>query len=164
MFTRKILLDTTFLLPSYGVSIDVDEKEIIANVMQGFIDLGGEIYVSTLSLLEAFLKTYRVAEKLKNEEGKIRAREGFISVMHSNMIRKIDFLNYEIFLEAFKIRKTNKDPFDCFIFATSKAKGIPLLTEDSKAAAHLGEELICNWEKFKNNVFKKENGSSASSN
>ena len=155
MITR-IILDTTYLLPAFGVEVSVDSSDVILEVLERFLSMGGVIYVSTISVLEAYLKAYRLSEKKGNDKGIRAAEVGFMAIVNDNRILKVDFMEMEVFREAHRIRRTHGDPFDCFIFATAKALGTPLVTEDREAKRYLTE--VVNWGEFKRRVLSASGG------
>ncbi len=153
----NLVLDTTFLLPAFGVEIDVDTSEKIELAIQQLVkESSTPIRISDLSPLEGFLKSYRLAEKAKNEEGKKAAKMGFLAVTRdSSWLRMVPHTEEIIVNAAFEIRLTHNDPFDCFIFATAKATGARLVTEDSTAKKYLGSENVLSWEDLKRSLRSK---------
>jgi len=113
---------------------------------------GTTLCISDLSPFEAFIKAYRIAEKLKDERGKEEAKLGLLFVVRGDWLSRIDHKDHEIIEEAFKIRQKHNDPFDCFIFATAKVQGIPLITEDRVAREFLDDKLVMTWAVLKKSL------------
>ncbi len=146
---RNLLLDTTYLLPVFGIDVEVDSAPAIRDALELLVKKGVRLHVSDLTPFEAFVKSFRVAEKLRDEEGKQAAKSGFIIVARAEWINKVDHKDETVVEEAYRIRLDHNDPFDCFIFATAKALSIPLVTEDQDAAKFLGEESTLTWKELK---------------
>ncbi len=146
---RNLLLDTTYLLPVFGIDVEVDSAPAIRDALELLVKKGVRLHVSDLTPFEAFVKSFRVAEKLRDEEGKQAAKSGFIIVARAEWINKVDQKDETVVEEAYRIRLDHNDPFDCFIFATAKALSIPLVTEDQDAAKFLGEESTLTWKELK---------------
>jgi PIN domain nuclease of toxin-antitoxin system len=147
-----LLLDTTYLLPVFGIDIGVDSASSIQETLSRLVETGTVLYISDLSPFEAFIKAYRIAEKLKDERGKQEAKLGLLFVARGDWATKVDHEDDEIIEEAFKIRLKHKDPFDCFIFATAQVRKVPLVTEDRAAPQFIGEGLVMNWAALKKSL------------
>ena len=150
--TRNLLLDTTYMLPIFGIDTGVDTASSIQETLGRLVERGTALCISDLSPFEAFIKSYRIAEKLKDERGKEEARLGLLFVVRGDWATKIEHNDDEIIEEAFKIRLKHNDPFDCFIFATSKARKIPLVTEDRIAPQFLEDGLVMSWASLKKSL------------
>ncbi len=61
----------------------------------------------------------------------------------------VSYSDEKVIEEASLIRRSHKDPFDCFIFATAKALGATLVTEDNSAANYLGPGNALTWKSLK---------------
>ncbi len=146
------MLDTTYMLPVFGIDIGIDSSSVIQGTLSRLAEKGTTLCISDLSPFEAFIKAYRIAEKLKDERGKEEAKLGLLFVVRGDWITRIDHKDQEIIEEAFKIRKKHNDPFDCFIFATARVQQIPLVTEDRIARGFLDDRLIMTWTGLKKNL------------
>ncbi|MHB1868607.1 MAG: PIN domain-containing protein [Nitrososphaerales archaeon] len=74
---HPIVLDTTFILPAFGVEIEIDSTESVQEKIREVRESQETpILISDLSPLESFLKAFRLAEKAKSEEGKKAAKTG----------------------------------------------------------------------------------------
>jgi PIN domain nuclease of toxin-antitoxin system len=145
-------LDTTYVLPVFGIDIGVDSASSIQGTLSRLAEKGTKLCISDLSPFEAFIKAYRIAEKLKDERGKEEAKLGLLFVVRGDWLSRIDHKDHEIIEEAFKIRQKHHDPFDCFIFATAKVQGIPLITEDRVAQEFLDDKLVMTWAMLKKSL------------
>ena len=155
---HPIVLDTTFILPAFGVEIEIDSTESVQEKIREVRESQETpILISDLSPLESFLKAFRLAEKAKSEEGKKAAKTGFLAVTaDTSTFRCISHSSPDIVRAAFEIRMTHNDPFDCFIFATAKVFGATLVTEDSNAIRYLGVEKVESWKNFKKTLSSKK--------
>src|SRR5437773_342869 len=86
--------------------------------------------------------------------GHLSHRNNIYSSENISLARQvgIDQKEHEIIEEAFKIRQKHNDPFDCFIFATARVQGIPLVTEDRIAREFLDDRLVMTWAGLKRNL------------
>src|SRR5437016_9998805 len=114
------------MLPVFGIDIGVDSSSSIQAALSRLAQKGTTLCISDLSPFEAFIKAYRIAEKLKDERGKEEAKLGLLFVVRGDWLTRIDNKDQEIIEEAFKIGKKHNDPFDCLIFAPPRAQGILL--------------------------------------
>lgn len=146
------MLDTTYMLPVFGIDIGVDSASSIQLTLSRLAEKGTELYISDLSPFEAFIKAYRIAEKLKDEQGKEEAKLGFLFIVRGDWVTRIDHKDDEIIEEAFNIRLKHNDPFDCFIFATARVRKIPLVTEDRAAPEFLQDKLVMTWAELKKSL------------
>ncbi len=149
----ELVFDTTVLLPAFGVEVDIDKSENIKQTLNELMNVHKiKLFLSDLSPLEGFLKSFRLAEKMKNEEGKKAARVGFLAVTRDSTFTIISHLEERTFNEAYEIRKKHRDPFDCFIFATAKSLDASLVTEDTNAKKFLDKERVLSWKDLKNRL------------
>ncbi len=136
-------------MPVFGIDVGVDSSSSIQATLSRLVEKGTTLCISDLSPFEAFIKAYRIAEKLKDDKGKEEAKLGLLVVVRGDWLTRIDHKDHEIIEQAFKIRQKHNDPFDCFIFATATVQGIPLVTEDRVAREFLDEDLAMTWAELK---------------
>ncbi len=148
----RAVFDTTYFLPAFGVQIDVGTPESILDVIKRFLGKGNSIIVSDVTPLEAFLKAFSIAEKRKDEDGKKRAREGFLSMVNDPSIEIASHQQRLVFENAFKIRLNHRDPFDCFVFATALAENALLVSEDESSLKYLKNDRVMKWAQFKKKI------------
>lgn len=149
---RSILLDTTYLLPVFGIDVGLDSSSSIQGTLSRLVEKETVLHISDLSPFEAFIKAYRIAEKLRDEKGKDEARLGLLTIVRGDWLTRIDHNDDEIIEEAFRIRQKHNDPFDCFIFATAMVRQIPLVTEDRAAQGFLEDGLVMTWAELKKHL------------
>ena len=148
----RVVFDTTYFLPAFGIQIDLATPQTILDVIKQFVGKGNSIIVSDVTPLEAFLKAFSVAEKRRDEVGKNRAREGFLSLVNDPSIAVVSHQQRVVFEHAFKIRLKHRDPFDCFVFATALAENALLISEDESSLKYLRNDRIMKWAQFKNKI------------
>lgn len=146
------MLDTTYMLPVFGIDVGVDSSASIQATLSRLVEKGTVLYISDLSPFEAFVKAFRIAEKLKDERGKEEAKLGLLFVVRGDWATRVDHKDDEIIEEAFKIRLKHSDPFDCFIFATARVRKIPLVTEDRAAPQFIDDKLVMSWAGLKKSL------------
>src|SRR5438094_9787117 len=146
------MLDTTYMLPVFGIDIGVDSASSIQGTLSRLVEKGTTLCISDLSPFEAFIKAYRSAEKLKDERGKEEAKLGLLFVVRGDWLSRIDHKDHEIIEEAFKVRQKHNDPFDCFRFTTTRVQEIPLVNEDRVARDFLDDRLVMTWAGLKKNL------------
>ena len=150
MRIQAVVFDTTYFLPSFGVEVDVDSTENIRRAIRRFVSKGGSIVVSFMTPLEALLKACRIAEKQESSIGFLKARVGFEAMVSDPIVKIVGYSDIAVLEEAVSIRRAHRDPFDCFIFATARAKSLPLLTEDEEAQQYVSH--VISWEEFKSKL------------
>ena len=124
--TLKLLLDTTFILPSLGV--DVGQE--ISKGLEKLARIEADIYCSRFSILEALW----VVAKLSSS-GNFNAesfRQGLRSILESGRYRKIEE-DTEIFIEALRLYMLgHKDMIDNMLYTSSIRLNLKLLTLDTE--------------------------------
>jgi predicted nucleic acid-binding protein len=145
---RQIIIDTSYLLPMFGVQIDTaDQTDIqrkISLIMSNDIIIG----ICDISLIEGFGKASRLAQKQQNEDGYLSAVRGYIDLLYDNQIKKYSTVDVGIFNEAQLLRRKHNDLFDCFIFGTALYLKAILLTEDNFAHKEIKTIEIWNWQRL----------------
>jgi len=124
--TLKLLLDTTFILPSLGV--DVGQE--VSKGLEKLAHIEADIYCSRFGILEALW----VAAKLSgsgnfNEES---FRLGLRSILESGRYMKVEE-DSEIFNEALRLCMLgHKDMIDNMLYTSSTRLNLKLLTLDTE--------------------------------
>ena len=123
---NKILLDTSYILPLFGIDVDIDGiKENFPKVLREF-----EVYYSPLSLIEAKFILLRLLKDGINllEDYRI----GLSSILNEDLLKPTPLTNSEIEKVADKllIDKGLRDYFDRMIYATSVVFQLALVTEN----------------------------------
>jgi predicted nucleic acid-binding protein len=122
----KILLDTSFILPTLGIDVG---GEVKANLKK-LDEVKVEIYYSRFSILESL---WVVAKLMKNQALDMeRFTQGLKSVMESGRYVKVEE-NVQTFIDAFKLYKLgHRDIIDDMLYATSINFNLKFLTLDTE--------------------------------
>ena len=120
----KVLLDTSFMLPTLGISVS-------GATQQGIRILGeseAEIYYSRFSILESlWVATKTVEDKTFDNES---FGLGLRSITEGGRYTRVEE-DYDIFNEAFGLYKLgHRDMIDNILYASSARLGLRLLTLD----------------------------------
>jgi PIN domain nuclease of toxin-antitoxin system len=120
----KLLLDTTYLLPTVGISIKGLSKDALITLNTK----GHEIAISQISLFELSAKgaKYVLNKELLPE----RVTRGIRSLFYDDIIEKIPTYDSKILLTAFILRSLMVDFIDCLILSTALNCCDALITED----------------------------------
>jgi len=122
----KVLLDTTFILPSLGV--DVGEE--VSKGLKKLADIKAEIYCSRFSILETLWVAARLSSSV-NFNGE-NFRLGLRSVVESRRYMKAEE-DSEIFNDALRLYMIgHKDMIDNILYASSTHINLKLLTLDTE--------------------------------
>ncbi len=138
----QVLLDTTYILPLFGVEIKGYSGEEISKKLGRLINIGVNVHLSKASLLEAFLKTITLSKKLKRDALLDKAVEGVEIIRNDDKIILIEYIERGILEEAKDILREHKDPFDAIIFATAIVGEYILITEDEAASKFVAKNKI----------------------
>jgi predicted nucleic acid-binding protein len=132
--TLRILLDTSFILPSIGIDTG---KEVIQSLKK-LADIKAEIHFSRFSILEALWIMTRL---LRTAEFNAEAfRQGLRSVLESGRYKKIEE-NSETFNDALRLYKLgHKDMIDNILYASSAQLNLKLLTLDNELKQFIYEK------------------------
>ena len=133
----KILLDTSFLLPTLGISVSGDTQrgiEILAETE------GIEIYYSRFSILESlWVATRTIHDDASYVES---LGPGLRSIMEEGRYRLVEE-DSEIFREAFSLfRLGHKDMIDNMLCATAARHSLYLLTVDEELRKFILEKQL----------------------
>ena len=159
MEKKKLILDTTFILPLFGIKIiDLPHYQVyFRKIWNEGLD-GFDIYLPSPCLIEVMFKLVSEYKKQKNFEIINRYPLVIPSIMISKIIQIINPLTDPIAsMIAIKLRHAgHSDLLDCWIGASAaKLNGI-LLTEDKELSAILSSipetksVLVWFWKDFTN--------------
>jgi len=124
--TLKVLLDTTFLLPTLGV--DVGEE--VKTALKVLNERRAEIYFSRFSILESLWVSAKLLREGRFEPE--RFYEGLKSIIRGGRYREVKE-SLEIFIQALEIYTLgHRDMIDNILYSTSKILNIRLLTTDEE--------------------------------
>jgi PIN domain nuclease of toxin-antitoxin system len=125
---NRILLDTSYLLPLFGIDVEIDGlKENFPKVLKKF-----EVYYSPVSLIET---KFIILRLLKDGINLLEDyRVGLDSILAEDLFKPTPLTNSEIeeVADRLLIDKGLKDYFDRMIYATAVVFKLALVTEDRK--------------------------------
>ena len=120
----KLLLDTTYFLPTIGVAV----KYFPRNIVIELINKGYSVLVSEITLFELSAKGAKyVASGLLKAERVIR---GIKALFYDDRVRKVPVHETSALLTALELRKLLSDFIDCLILSASLNYADALITED----------------------------------
>ena len=122
----KVLLDTSFLLPTLG--IDVGDKVI--KTLEKLEGTHSEIYYSQFSILESIWVTAKLTGKMETPPEAVRT--GLRSIIESGVYKQVKE-DSEVFIEALQLYlKGHRDLIDNILYANSLHHNMKLLTLDTE--------------------------------
>jgi len=122
----KLLLDTTYFLPTIGVSI----KEIQKNALLMLIAEKHQISMSQITIFELSAKG---AKYIK--EGQLspeRVTRGISAIIYNDAIETIPMHDTTILHTSFKLRNMLNDFIDCLILSSAMNNDDAIITEDNE--------------------------------
>ncbi len=122
----KILLDTSFLLPTLGIDVKGEVLECLGRL----VEKKAELYYSSFSILESLWIAIRLMrDKSLDVE---RFNEGLRSIIEGGRYVKVEESS-EAFREALRLYSLeSRDIIDNILYATSSSLGLKLLTLDKE--------------------------------
>lgn len=121
----KILLDTTYLLPSLGVRVRGLE-DVFNKLRKLYSEDSVELFYSPYSLLEALGKI----SKTRFDEKTVG--DGLLSIIESNVYKEA-LPTPEAYLKALKLKaKGFRDLIDLILYTTALSRNFKLLTRDDQ--------------------------------
>lgn len=130
----KVLLDTTFILPTLG--IDVGEEALKG--LKKLADIRAEIYCSRFSILETLWVAARLSRGANFNAESFKL--GLRSILESGRYIKVEE-DSEIFNEALKLHLIgHKDMIDNILYASSIHLNLQLLTLDTELKEFIREK------------------------
>ena len=120
----RLLLDTTYLLPTIGVSI----KELPKDVLIKLIRKENHVFICDISIFELSAKGAKhvSAGALPAE----RVTRGIRAIIYNETIETIPIYDSALLLTAFKLRSILDDFIDCLILSAAINRCDILLTQD----------------------------------
>lgn len=117
-----MIVDTTYLLPLVGISVNSDLFSEITNGSVNF-DLDAAL-VSEISLFEVQAKSskFSISHSVVTEA---------IKAIRSNF-EVVPYDEEKVIQTSFDLRKIHQDYIDCVIVASAVSRGLDLLTEDQR--------------------------------
>ena len=122
----KILLDTTYLLPLIGISVEGIPDDMLLRL----INRRYKIYINYIALFELSAKgaKYIAQGKLMPD----RVLRGINALIHDERVKKIKSTDTDVLMTAFRLRTKIVDFIDCLILSTALHYCDILLTEDEE--------------------------------
>ena len=120
----KLLLDTTYFLPTIGIKVKNVPKRTLSELLKRNYD----IYVSEISVFEISAKGAKYVA-----EGKIspeRVLKGIRAILYEDRVVKVPIYESKGLLTSFKLRKILPDFIDCIILSSAIVNCDVLITED----------------------------------
>lgn len=141
----RILLDTSFLLPTLGIDTGMETQRALTKLDER----RAQIYYSPMSLLECLWIVARLSKRLAIEERMIK--EGLKSITKSGRYEAI-VEPLEVYAEALRLhRMGHRDMIDNLLYADSVHFNMKFLTLDEDLrnfikSGQLKDTLICSSE------------------
>jgi len=132
--TLRVLLDTSFILPSLGI----DVGEVVLRCLRGLAEIEAEIYYSRFSILESLW----VAARLMTNAASYGERFslGLRSIIESGRYSKVEE-DSKTFNDALKLYvQGHKDMVDNILYAISINLNLKLLTLDNELEGFIREK------------------------
>jgi predicted nucleic acid-binding protein len=132
----KVLLDTSFILPSLG--IDVGEEVLTS--LKKLSDIKAELYYSRFNILESL---WIAARLMKSPAFNMdRFSHGLRSVIESGRYGKVEE-DSEAFKEALRLHMLgHKDMIDNILYAASSSLNLKLLTLDAELKEFIRDKRL----------------------
>jgi PIN domain nuclease of toxin-antitoxin system len=120
----RLLLDTTYLLPAIGISVEGLPRDAAIKLIRK----GHQISISNISIFELSAKGARQVAigKLPAE----RVARGIRAIVYDETIKTIPMYESMLLLTAFKIRNIISDFVECLILSSAINGCDALITED----------------------------------
>lgn len=129
--TRRIAVDTTYILPSLGVKVKELSEEDLGELFRQLLAEGYETALSDVSLIEALGKALRHA--IRSEEMMGIVERGCLSILTSERFQILTHATPSTVEIALDLRKNGLDDlFDCLITGTAIAQSEGFITEDAE--------------------------------
>ena len=164
MNTKSLILDTTFILPLFGIKINMynnferDIKQVWKNKIKGY-----DVYLPSICLIEAIFKLLN--EYKKTNDFSILDR--YQKILPTVLNLPITIFNCELNPKASKIASIirhsgHSDFMDCWIAATAVVLDGVFLSEDLelknilKKIPETKDLIIWSWDNFKSKIVKQK--------
>lgn len=134
--TLKVLLDTSFILPTLGIDTG---KEVLKGLKK-LAEIKADVHYSSFSILESLWITAKLSRVVDFDTE--RFRHGLRSIIESRKYAKIDE-NSEIFHDALRLHMLgHKDMIDNILYASSAHLSLKLLTLDIELKRFIGNKRL----------------------
>jgi len=122
----KLLLDTTYFLPTIGVSI----KEMQKDALLTLIAKKHQIAMSQITVFELSATGAKYIKE--NQLSPERVTRGISALIYNDDIETIPMHDATILQTAFKLRNMLNDFIDCLILSTAMNRSEAIITEDNE--------------------------------
>ena len=134
MADEELVLDTTYLLPVFGISVGLEGfSELFPRLLARYT-----VLYNPVSLVEAKWIVLKLAKKEPHKRDRLleRFRTGLEVLLRDERLRQTELTNLGIerVADLLLIRASVADYFDRLIYATATSRGSVLLTEDEELA------------------------------
>ena len=122
----KLLLDTTYFLPTIGVSIKEMQKDALLTI----IAKKHQIAMSQITIFELSAKGAKyIQEDMLSPE---RVTRGINAIIYNDAVETIPMHDTTILQTAFKLRNMLNDFIDCLILSSAMNNSEAIITEDNE--------------------------------
>ena len=120
----RLLLDTTYLLPAIGVSLEGLPRDALIRL----IGRGHQVSISDITVFELSAKggKYITTGALTAE----RVSRGIRSIVYDERIARIPIHDSSVLIMAFRLKRALSDFIDCLILSSAMSRNEVLVTED----------------------------------
>ena len=122
----KILLDTTYLLPLIGISLDRLPSDIIIRL----IERGDDILICEISIFEMLAKGAKYVSL--GQLSQSRVLRGIKALLYEERVSRIPVYDPQIISVSLRLREMIQDYIDCLILSSALVNADILLTEDKE--------------------------------
>jgi PIN domain nuclease of toxin-antitoxin system len=122
----KLLLDTTYFLPTIGVSIKAIQKDALLTLI-------AKKHQITMSQITIFELSAKGAKYVK--EGQLspeRVTRGISAIIYNDAVETIPMHDTTILQTSFKLRNMLNDFIDCLILSSAMNNSEAIITEDNE--------------------------------
>ncbi len=130
---KRIILDTSFLLPYIGLKIkefDIENIKLLKNI---------ELYYPYVMLPELIGTVIKIARRKMLKSIPETALKGFNSIVYGDHIHLINLVDQDLKIAYSLMLNGLKDMFDAMFYATSRRTGIKAITLDDSLVRFLKE-------------------------
>lgn len=122
----KLLLDTTYFLPTIGISIKEMQKDALLTIISKKHQIG----MSQITIFELSAKGAKyIKENMLSPE---RVTRGLNAIIYNDGIDIIPMHDTTILQTAFKLRNMLNDFIDCLILSSAMNNSEAIITEDNE--------------------------------
>ncbi len=136
MSRPKLVLDTTYILPFFGIEVREISEETVSSLKGRF-----ELIYPVILLPELWAKVVREAERRKIKEVPEEARTALVALLVGSDIKVEPPSSTQMMVAADLRLLGHKDMFDCLGYGCAVAVGGTFLTEDRDLRKFLKEKI-----------------------